>query len=541
MKIQTMTMTGRRSRDAAPILGALVRTSAVLLVLAASAVAQQPIWHWDGEEDGDRFGFAVAGAGDVDGDQHPDLLVGAFNDAGGKSRGRVYLYSGRTGHLFASFDGEADYNGLVRCAGIGDLDRDGYDDFLLGAWSANFNDTASGRVYLYSGQALSLLATFDGEERLNNFGVAMAGLGDATGDGVLDFIVGAPTWTFYSPRASKGRAYVYSGADLKEIYRFTGETQYDYLGIAVSSVGDVDGDAHADILVGARLEGAEPGDDGNGRIYVYSGATGGLIYTLTGGREDALGASLAQTGDVDRDGFPDFLAGAPSGGRDAQGQVFVFSGPTGAVLFERTGTARYFAFGRAVAGPGDVNLDGVPDLVVGEPKHDARGENTGRVYLYSGRQGRLLYHFTGEEVFEYFGDALAAPGDVNRDGLPDLLVGAVYHPVGKDLLGGAWVFSGNDLFLQASAEAASGGDSLDLATRGGQPAALALLVLAEIDGAATFVPIVPGALDADGEWTFSGSVPPGLSGLELGLLSLAQRDPARGGLVDSSIERVAFQ
>ena len=160
--------------------------------------------------------------------------------------------------------------------------------------------------------------------------------------------------------------------------------------------------------------------------------------TLNNPTPQEFGRAVAGIGDVNGDEVPDLLVGAPGqkvGGNEAHGQVFVFSGATGGLLHAlNTPTPQEFAdFGASVAGVGDVNGDNHADLLVGARGQDLRGSrDQGQVFIFSGANGRRLHTFDipMREIKAEFGWSVAGAGDVNRDGIPDVLVGASEFDVG---------------------------------------------------------------------------------------------------------------
>ncbi|MDV3243230.1 MAG: integrin alpha, partial [Methylocaldum sp.] len=156
-----------------------------------------------------------------------------------------------------------------------------------------------------------------------------------------------------------------------------------------------------------------------------------LIFDNPTPQNDAyFGDAVAGAGDVNRDGIPDLLVGASwqnADGNYAQGRAFVFSGADGSLLhILNNPTPQAVAyFGRAMARAGDVNRDGIPDLLVGAPFQDVGSHaDQGQAYIFSGADGALVYTLDNPTPQDdaYFGDAVASAGDVNRDGIPDLLV-----------------------------------------------------------------------------------------------------------------------
>ena len=206
-----------------------------------------------------------------------------------------------------------------------------------------------------------------------------------------------------------------------------------YFGVEMDAIADIDGDGVRDLIVGAPNE-----SGGRGRVYLFSGATGALLLTIpspTGEAGVSFGASVAAAGDVDGDGTPDVIASGyfAVGADAAAGRAYVFSGASGAVLLTLESPASQVSgfFGFNVAGPGDLDGDGTPDIVVGAGDEDVVvGGNTvvdhGAVYAFNGADGSLLWRSTPEtqEANLYYGRVVVA-GDVTGDGVNDLLTSAV--------------------------------------------------------------------------------------------------------------------
>lgn len=246
---------------------------------------------------------------------------------------------------------------------------------------------------------------------------------------------------------------------------FEGEKGLDFLGWAVASPGDLNGDGKPEIMVGMPL--AARGSEVNvGKVVVYSGQDGVPLFTLEGSEARyELGFSLSRMGDLDQDGVPDILIGAPgaSPARLPQaGSVFVHSGKTGKLLRRFDGQQALDAFGIAVAGGYDFNGDGIPDIVIGAPYTDPlqpdiyykRGEPSrnrvglsaaGSVFIFSGKDGGLLLRLNGTEAHGHFGRTIEILGDINGDSVPDIAVSApVASPNGRTRAGRVFVYSGKD-------------------------------------------------------------------------------------------------
>ena len=398
---------------------------AVPLVLFAVVSAQETVWRRDGPAAECRFGFSVADAGDVDRDGVRDLIVGAFkDDTYGTDAGWAAVYSGATGATLHTWYGAHSGDEFGRCvAGAGDVDADGHADLLVGAALEDSNGIEAGAAYVLSGRTGVQVRALYGDAARDRFGVSLASLGDLDQDGAADFAVGAyrddPNGT------DSGSVRVFSGRTGATLFTVNGDSAYDYLGWSLANAGDVDGDSFADLIVGAYLDDHAASDAGS--AYVHSGRDGSLLRALHGDHaDDWFGQSVAGAGDLDHDGHADLLVGAPSDdtrGADC-GAAFVFSGADGSLLRAAYGDAAGDRLGFAVAGLGDVDGDGYDDLAFGAPLRDARGLDSGAVQVQSGRTGDLLALLVGDSAGDEFGSALAPAGDLDADGLPELLVGA---------------------------------------------------------------------------------------------------------------------
>mgnify|MGYP001308254191 CR=1 FL=1 len=265
-------------------------------------------------------------------------------------------------------------------------------------------------------QAQSVLYTKNGLPE-NAFGTSVASAGDHDNNGRPDFIVGVPE-NFIVFTAGPGRAIVYSGQNGNVQRTYTGPAgTFGEFGAAVSSAGDVNNDGFDDVIVGAPFLSTN-GLSGNGLARVFSGATGAQLYEVRGvASSDQFGRAVGAAGDVNNDGFDDFMVGAPyydSSGAD-RGMVRVFSGAGGGILYTITGTTANALFGISAAGGGGTNNDGRADFAVGSLSAGAR--------VYSGINGSLLHTFTSVPE-DQLGRRVSAAGDVNNDGIPDIALGA---------------------------------------------------------------------------------------------------------------------
>ncbi len=220
------------------------------------------------------------------------------------------------------------------------------------------------------------------------------------------------------------------------IHQFDGEQLGDGFGWVGADLGDITGDGIHDVLIPAPFFLDDTGSNFLGKFYVYSGADGALLYSEAGVGFDVFGYSAATAGDVNADGVPDYVVGALTGN-----YAKVYSGADHSVLLSLTGSAGEF-YGGAVTGAGDVNGDGRDDILVGARNASESFTLAGKIYLFSGADGSLLWSVNGQTEFAQLGSGAGLVGDVNGDGVPDQVVGAM--GAGEYGGGEAYIFSGAD-------------------------------------------------------------------------------------------------
>ncbi len=293
-------------------------------------------------------------------------------------------------------------------------------------------------------QCPTTLYTIYGAGAPDGFGTSVGAIGDINGDGKTDLIVGAP-YTGIAGASNAGQVNLLSGATGSALFTLAGSSQDEYFGYDVDGIGDVDGDAVPDFVVGAP--GAAPGGmTYTGRAHVYSGATASPLYTLNGpGPLSWFANFLSAAGDVNNDGIPDLIIGAPNaspGGSTSAGQATVHSGSDGTPLLTFNGAAPADSLGYAPCAVGDIDADGHDDLLVCAPHSDPFGlQEAGTAYIRSGSSGSLLAQFPGLIPQRRLGYSGAGLGDINNDGVPDFMVGAPGAFAGS-VPGQAVVFSG---------------------------------------------------------------------------------------------------
>jgi len=416
----------------------------------------------DGEGSNDHSGRAVAAAGDIDGDGLTDLVIGAPETA--SAAGRVYVVLGTTdveeidlgdvasGTGGFAIDGAAAGDHAGHSVDIvGDMSGDGRADIIVGAPDATPSGDGSGAAYVIFGttdtEAIDLANVGDagfainGEAAGDSAGYSTRAAGDVNGDGLADVIVSA--YLADVGGSDMGRTYVIFGkADTNTVsltdiaagtggFAVDGESDFDRAGYATAGIGDFNGDALDDIAVGAPF--ADPSGSHSGRVYVIFG------------KADTTAVALS-----------DIAAG--TGGFALDGEA-----------------ANDFA-GSAIAGAGDINGDGLADLVVGAQRAEAGAPGSGRSYVLFGTTevpdsqlatiagGVGGFGIDGTAMGDYAGVSLSCAGDVDGDGLADLIVGAAGADAGGTSSGQSFVVfgkaDGNTVQLETIAEE-TGGFALD--------------------------------------------------------------------------------
>lgn len=209
---------------------------------------------------------------------------------------------------------------------------------------------------------------------------------------------GDPRFAALRPvRASFEKPFV---EDVRVVFEWRGEAAGDQFGWIARNLGDVDGDAVADVVTSAPSHAA--GGASAGRVYVYSSRSGRLLWTVDGKAGDQLGTGLEAAGDTNGDSIPDVIASAPGSER-----AFIYSGRDGTVLQTLRGETDTEGFGSHTAGVGDLNGDHCADVIVGAPGGRAQGVATGLAYVFSGKDGGLLATLAGDHAGDAFGAAVA--------------------------------------------------------------------------------------------------------------------------------------
>ena len=457
----------------------------------------------DGENRGDYSGRSVSSAGDVNGDGYDDVIIGAYRaDNGGSQSGSSYVVFGKASGFDATTDLSAldgsngfrldgknrgDHSGYS-VSSAGDVNGDGYDDVIIGAYRADNGGSQSGSSYVVFGKASGFDATtdlsaldgsngfrLDGENRGDNSGISVSSAGDINGDGYDDIIIGAQYADNNGPNS--GSSYVVFGKadgfdatmDLSALdgsngFRLDGANRSDHSGFSVSSAGDVNGDGYADLIIGAHS--ADPNGSFSGSSYVVFGKASGFdasmeLSALDGSngfrldgenRFDSSGLSVSSAGDVNGDGYDDLIIGAKyadNNGDDSGSSYVVFgkangfnasidiSALDGSNGFRLDGENQGDWSSHSVSSAGDVNGDGYDDLTIGAHYANPNGPGSGSSYVVFGKAGGFDaridlsaldgsngFRLDGEDRSDRSGSSVSSAGDVNGDGYDDLIIGA---------------------------------------------------------------------------------------------------------------------
>jgi len=411
-------------------------------------------WTLDGGQAGALLGDGLSRAGDVNGDGWADVLVASSGwDGGSTDEGAVWLYAGDAGGPGSTplwqATGQAGSGFGLGARGVGDLNGDGYDDLAVGARYWTDTLTEQGRVAVWFGSSTGPSASPDweifGAAAGAHLGWSVAGAGDVNGDGFGDLLVSSPDLD--GTVVDQGEVALFLGSTgglgatadwtwtIAQVVGTNAATDGADIGGGnggVTGVGDIDGDGYAEFAVGGPGWNVSAGglkEDG-GAVWLFRGSAtgpGAAPWTsLLGGSAGAnLGWSLAGLGDVNGDGFPDLAVGAPF---TSGGVVQVFAGSAGGVAtsssWQATGCTLgdcSMQLGWSLGAAGDIDGDRSPDLIAGAPA--AGANDSGRALAWLGGSswlGSTAWSVDGTTADEQLGGQVAGLGDVDGDGFADI-------------------------------------------------------------------------------------------------------------------------
>ena len=384
----------------------------------------------------------------------------------------------------------------------GDVNGDGYDDVIIGAYYYDTANNNAGKVYAYMGSADGLSTvvswTTSGDDEANvDFGSSISS-GDVNGDGYDDVVVGASRYS-----SDRGKAYLYlgsaSGLATTSSWTSLGDNiANSNFGNSVDISGDVNNDSYNDAIIGAWYH--DTLNANAGKAYLYLGTSSGLASGSVGseswsssGDDEAgalYGSSLSFAGDVNGDGYDDVVVGARNYGTAPfrSGKVYLYSGTSLGLSSGAVGGETWSSvgdnqantnFGDSVSLAGDTNGDGYSDIIVGARGYDIV-DNEGKVYVYlgsaSGLSATASWTSSGDnEASDLFGNSVVGGLDVNGDGYDDVVVGAYFHDTNASNEGKAYLYLGSASGLSSGAPGqeiwSSSGDDVALAYFGGTVAA----------------------------------------------------------------------
>ncbi len=397
----------------------------VSVITGSTVGAQTPLHTLAGTAPLERFGAAVVEVGDLNADDAPEIAVAT----GG---GRVDVFDGSTGQrlFFISGANNTDFGHAL--AAMGDVNGDSVFDFAVAA-PAFSDPSLPGEVFVYSGANGALIYSVLGAAPGDRFGFAMAAL-EITGDRVRDLVVGSPGSDV--PVTDAGKVELVEGVTGSILLSAIGSQPTENFGHGIAKIPDIDGDGHRDILVGAPGGNQPPMTiffGGTGEVQLISGLTFNSLLLLQGFHgEDLFGSAVAPCPDVDGDGLPDIVVGAPGMddgvGADA-GVVLVYGSVSGHL--ERGFRAREAGerFGEIVVNVGDLNGDGFAEFAVGSPLYGA--SLSGRVQVIDAVSGQTTAEFFGTTALEGVGKSVGLSLGYGSDRLGEIYIGATgARPVG---------------------------------------------------------------------------------------------------------------
>jgi len=520
----------------------MARGTAVLAItlLASSALvrpagAQEIVRQWFGDAAGDRFGNKIALVGDVDGDGFVDLGVSApYDSSAFLGAGMIRLISGADGSVIRSLFGDRKYAGLVGFGHpIGDVDHDGHDD-ILARETIHSRIPWEGRVFVFSGNDGSILLSVDGTST-DPFSGPICGTGDVDGDGVPDFAVGNLGGSFVDLRSGA------TGSLIRTLN--AGDPASTYFGSDLLNPGDLDGDGVADLIV-FEHSCYYPQQQ---YYYAFSGSTGAILWQVgaagycgPGVMRYWLDQSPTAFDDLNGDGVPDWGIGycVTSTYYLGEGYLLLFSGKDGSLIAQIKAPLDFgdpTTFGFALSAAGDVDGDGVPDVVASDDVQC--DEPGGNLFFFSGLDGTLLFHCHGGPSDLRFGSTLCGGVDADGDGRLDIYAGDSFDATNGTDAGAVTQIHLEpvvlDVFLRYAPRTPT-----RIAAIGGPPGNPVGFFVVDVNGTPRFDLIEFDSFDPSRRSSHDWSVPSGLTGLAVILRAYAI--DGTGRVIASNDETITF-
>lgn len=412
------------------------------------------------------MGASVAGAGDINADGFGDVLVGApLYDQGETNEGAAFVYLGTAQGVSVIptviQGNQADAHLGTSLASAGDVNGDNFSDIIIGTphYDKLYSDQGLAGIYLGSaiGINVNFPVTLAGKQVEEEFGRSVACAGDVNGDGYADIMIASKMHG--KSLINEGVVMLYegfsAGINKKPVSVFKSNQANAYLGQSLASAGDVNGDGFSDLIIGAHLY--DNGQNNEGAVMIWHGSASGPNLATAAALhssqpESAFGYSVSGAGDVNGDGFDDIIVGAPhyDNGQSEEGVAFVFLGTPNGI--SKTASNMLEAnqadagFGTSVSATGDVNGDGYGDIIVGAMHYDNGEDEEGAAFVYLGSPAGISpvpIKLESNKTGAWFGCAVSHAGDLNDDGFSEIVIGAMNYSNGESEEGALYIYPGS--------------------------------------------------------------------------------------------------
>lgn len=434
----------------------------------ASGVETTARWTKVGGSVEASFGQGIA-TGDVNGDSTPDLIISSVYESNGQAyEGRVYSFHGAQRGLSTVYSqrfniSQASSQFGFAISSAGDVNNDGYDDLLVGAYNFDNGQTNEGRAFLFlgssSGVGVTPAWTYEPNQASAQLGIAVAGNCDFNADGYSDIVVGANL--FDNGQSNEGRAYIFhgnsSGLPASPTLTIESNKASAQFARSISCAGDINNDGYSDLLVGAPNFQQTLANEG--KVFLYKGSSTGLnataFWTYVSAQATAyLGFSVSFAGDVNNDGHDEILVGAYAYDSTLtnEGAVYLFNGSSGAISstanWVKYGGVASAQLGYSVSYAKKLNNDSYDDFVIGAPGYKSTLTAEGAALIYygssSGPSSNPLIA-VGKQTSANLGKTVASVGDIDGDGFHDVAIAAPMYDNGQTNEGRVYIYLGSSV------------------------------------------------------------------------------------------------